>query len=242
MTRYPCPDPKPPTEADLDTPEMVETAAAIERNERHLRMLAELAELGMEMARTIVQNAKENSEPAADDAVARKPPVDPAKAFSIIALAVRRTIALEAHLTEEVKTRRAGLFTQRARRRADLDQAHRGAVNETIDEILEEAISEDFPDLKCEGAERLLSDLQDLLFDADEFRDYLQRPIGETIAKLCTTLGLDPDFCVQDGETWMVRRAPYSFEARLPPLDGEGQDAKHPGWGTLDEAPRRASP
>ena len=128
MTRFRCPDPKPPTDADIDTPAMIEDAAAIERGERHLRILAELADLGMQLVRAIVRDA--TSEPAASTndetrkdggkAAGEAPKAaDSDRAYATVALAVRRTLALEAHLTKEVKTRGAGLQTQRAKRRGE---------------------------------------------------------------------------------------------------------------------------
>ncbi len=77
-------------------------------------------------------------------------------------------------------------------------------------------------------------------------RGYLDRPVGETVAKLCATLGLDPEACERGGETWRIRRPPLDFELRveekarkygrppsLPPLHGEGQTPQASGWGTL---------
>jgi len=46
-------------------------------------------------------------------------------------------------------------------------------------------------------------------------RGYLDRPIGETVVRLCAAMGLDPEACQPDGETWRVRRAPLDFELRL---------------------------
>ena len=64
-------------------------------------------------------------------------------------------------------------------------------------------------------ADRLLDDAREYLVDADEMRGYLDRPVGETVARLCAALGLDPDACESDGETWRVRRPPLDFELRL---------------------------
>ena len=53
-----------------------------------------------------------------------------------------------------------------------------------------------------------MEDAEEYLGDADEMRGYLDRPIGETVARLCAALGLDPEACESDGETWRVRRPP----------------------------------
>ena len=123
MTYRLCPDESWLAFAMIDTPEMVETEAVVECGERHLKLLAELADLGMELARKIVQNAAIPIEATSGDGDARKPPADPAKAFSTIAQAVRRTVALEARLAEEVKTLRGGLLAKRTERSANLMRA-----------------------------------------------------------------------------------------------------------------------
>ena len=46
-------------------------------------------------------------------------------------------------------------------------------------------------------------------------RGYLDRPVGETVARLCAALGLDPEACEPDGDAWRVRRPPLNFELRL---------------------------
>ena len=89
-----------------------------------------------------------------------------------------------------------------------------------------------------------MEDAEEYLGDADEMRGWLDRPVGETVAKLCAALGLDPDACAFDGETWKVRRPITQFEQlieeraeKFPPSpSGEGQDAKRPGWGSPDAA------
>ncbi len=54
------------------------------------------------------------------------------------------------------------------------------------------------------------------LDDDDEFAGYLERPVGETVAKLCAVVGLDPGACFLEDGAWRVRQAP------LPPPCGEG--------------------
>ncbi|MEO9213079.1 MAG: hypothetical protein ABI242_08045, partial [Caulobacteraceae bacterium] len=115
-------------------------------------------------------------------------------------------------LGKEVKTRRTDLATQRAARRVKLDIAHRQEVEEAIEFTFLGAFREDFPDFKEGEIENLFVDLQEILWDGDEFKGYLDRPVGETVAKLCAAMGLDPALCRLDGETWKARREPYAFE------------------------------
>jgi hypothetical protein len=229
MTYRLCPDESWLAFATIDTPEMVETEAVVERGERHLKLLAELADLGMELARKIVRNADTLPGVPPEEHDTRKPPADPAKAFSTIAQAVRRTVALEAKLAEDVKTLRGGLLAARAERGANLMRAQSehtaGAVRDALAEVLEET----FSDLDCDEARGLLRDADELLRDRDEFNDFLDRPPGETIARLCATLGLDPEFCVQDGDTWMLRRPPYTFQTRQEEKRGSSAETAAAG-------------
>ena len=162
-----------------------------------------------------------------------------------MAQTVRRTLALEAKLAEGVKARREKLITDGAERRATRAVAHKDNVDEAIMEGLHDAYAADCSEDEYQTlAERLLDDAREYLGDADEMRGYLDRPVGETVAKLCAAMGLDPEACEPDGETWRIRRPPLDFELRIEerarkygasssslPRSGEGQDAKHPGWG-----------
>ena len=199
-------DPEPLAEADLDTPDMVETAAVLTLCEQHLRMLTRMAELGMEMLEVISQNANK----APDDVKAA------ADAFTKISQAVRRTIALHDKLARDVKSDRGSLQARRARRREDAAEAYRKAKDETIIGGVADALAVSFPDAADDDAdiERLLRDVEESLSDPDELGGYLDRPVGETVAKLCADLGLDPDICLFDGDVWKVRRIISEFEER----------------------------
>ena len=73
---------------------------AAARTERHLHMLAELAEIGMDLAREVRRQALDTSEDAPSAA-------DLALTFSRIARAVRQTVALESRLAEPPQPRHA---------------------------------------------------------------------------------------------------------------------------------------
>ena len=121
MTHRPRPNPTALREADLDTPEMLQTALAIERDEQHLRMLARLAEIGMDLARVLAKQAGARIEAAAAaGGCGLGPGEDSIDAFARIAQSVRHTVALQARLADQVKTRRAGLLAERSHRRASL--------------------------------------------------------------------------------------------------------------------------
>ena len=65
-----------------------------------------------------------------------------------------------------------------------------------------------------------MSNAEQFRSEFDEFRDYLNQPVGETVARLCATLRLDPTSCVDDGGTWMVRSPPHEHEAPRNPITG----------------------
>jgi len=209
-------DPTPPADADTDTAAMAETVRDLERGERHLRMLAELSEIAMTLAMSLgeLAQARIEREKKAEEAPAQSE--DAAAAFDKMAQTVRRTLALEARLAAGVKVRREGLITERAQRRTTRQEAYETAVGDAIIEGLHDAYAATCPDTEYNDlADRLLDDAREYLDDADEMRGYLDRPIGETVVRLCAAMGLDPDACESDGETWRVRRPPLDFELRL---------------------------
>jgi hypothetical protein len=227
------PDPRPLAEADLDTPDMVEAVALVTLNEQHLRMLARMAEVGMEMIEAIAQNAK------TDPATASAAP----DAFCKISQAVRRTIALHDKLARDVKSDRDGLRAARDRRRAHAAETYREAKDEAIVGGLGDALHASSPDTDAADFEPLLFDAEESLGDPDELRGYLHRPVGETVATLCAALGLDPDICRFDGKDWTVRRPPSEFEARREAFRRKGAErAVDPMSALPDQTAARAPP
>ena len=194
-----CPDrmeePAPPAE----TPAMAEAAASVERGERQRAMLARLAELGMALAERIVEQT--TGEGAAEAGAA----------FAKVAQAVRRTLALETHLAEGLGGKRADLATQRAERRAKARSDHACDKTAAVIEAVSDAARERHGD--TEAAERLIEEAEDLLDLGDEYREYLQRPVGETIVRLCATLALDPEWVIRSGAGWLVKTPPIGSGA-----------------------------
>ena len=242
MTYHRIPDPRPAPEADIDTPEMAETAAAVESGDEDLRMLARLARIGMDLAEAQGDYAKARLAAATGETAALKTGEDPTGPFNKIAQTVRRIVALKTRNAGDLERRRAGLVAERASRRARRGEDHKRAVVEAIDDALTDAFTQMYGDGEAETDEgdalcrEMLIDKEDLLSDLGEFKDYLDRPIGETVAKLCVELGLPADTCVKQGDAWLVKRPPTPyriFRDNHPPLHGEGQTAKPSGWGTL---------
>ena len=252
MTYHRIPDPRPAPEADIDTPEMAETAAAVESGDEDLRMLARLARIGMELAEAQGDYAKARLAAATGDNAALKTGEDPTGPFNKIAQTVRRIVALKTRNAGDLERRRAGLVAERASRRARRGEDHKRAVVEGIDDALTDAFTQMYGDGETETDEgdalcrEMLIDKEDLLVDFEAFDDYLTRPVGETVARLCEALGLPPDTCVKRDGVWMVRRSMTDFEkiqakkrSSLPPPCGEGQTAKPSGWGSVDDIHQR---
>jgi hypothetical protein len=226
-------DPIAPDDADIDTAATAETARDVERGERRLAMLAELSEIGMRLARSLgeLADARMERENKGEDPPGRSE--DAAAAFDKMSQTVRRTLALEASLAAGVKARRESLITERAERRATRSAAHKTAVDDAIIDGLHDAWAADCPDAEYNDlGERLMDDAREYLEDADEMRGYLDRPAGETVSRLCAAMGLDPEACERDGDTWRVRRPVLNFELRLeerarkfpPPSPEVGRD------------------
>ena len=249
-------NPQPSPEADIDTPEMVETAALVAGGDEDVAMLAELARYGMELAKAQRDYAAARLAAVTAEGGALNPGEDPNAAFGKIAQTVRRTLALKAKLKAELEKRRAGLTTERAQRRAKRAEDHRTAVKDELDSALIDIFHSDLvipefdpsadhskPDAYEIERDEMLEEAEFLLEDLDEHAGWLSRPVGETVAKLCADLGLPPDACFKRGDAWIVRRAPTTYEILLenrgvilpPSAYGKGQDAKRPGWGTVDD-------
>jgi hypothetical protein len=217
MTYHRIRDPRPAPEADLDTPEMAETAAALESGDEDLRMLSRLARIAMELAEAQGDYAKARLATASGDDAALKPGEDPTAPFNKIAQTVRRIIALKARIAADLERRRAGLVAERASRRARRAEDHKRAVVEAIDDALTDAFTEMYGDGEAETDEgdalcrEMLIEREDLLSDLDAFKDYLDRPIGETVSRLCAELGLPANTCVKQGDTWLVKRPPTAY-------------------------------
>ena len=220
MVYRPCPDIPPPSDADVDTAETVEAASAIERGERHLRMLAELAEIAMTLARSLGELALTRIEDAGSGDAKLAPGEDPTAAFSKISQTIRRTIDLEARLSEPLAIRRTGLAAARAARRAALDEAHKTAVDDAIDYALADAFCGVHPEPDGDELDKVQSVAEDFRWEFDEFRDYLDRPVGETVARLCAKLNFDPTSCIDEGGTWMVRCPPQERKTARNPMTG----------------------
>ncbi|HWE98514.1 MAG TPA: hypothetical protein VG248_01850, partial [Caulobacteraceae bacterium] len=142
---------------------------AILRAERRLRLLEELAQIGMNLARALERQALAAADPAdppepagpdAADASAGRAPTpitpagDPSVAFARISRAIRLTLALEARTDEQLRALRAGVAAEVEARRvaagpraaaeaAVRSQRRRDTVERLVFEAAEREIDDD---------------------------------------------------------------------------------------------------
>ena len=146
-----------------------------EDTQHYRQMLYELAEMGMDIARTLHRQATQPAA-AADPAPAEAPQPDPTVAFDRIARAIRRTIALARTLTDPAPPSPAA---QAGQRRLSARKQVIRAVEDTIQRETQGAEAEA---LHTEFRERL---------DAPDLDDDIgHMPIGEVIAMVCRDLGI----------------------------------------------------
>ena len=185
---------------------------SIARAERRLRLLEELSEIGMELARALKPGA------GADEITPAK---DPAAAFAPLSRAIRLTLALEAKTCQELRDLKAGVVRTRkeepvhaARRlptenpEASVDAAPRprlspdqaNARKERVFDLVVDVAMAECGDI--EAIDRIYRDLKARLSGDEAYRDCPQRPLRETVERLCKDLKLAPDWSQWDGEGW----------------------------------------
>ena len=212
-------DPAPPVDADVDTAAMAESAAAAERAAWHVEILGEAAEIYLTLTRSLGELALARVEAAKSENRGLAPDDDVTlAALGKAAQALRRMVALRDKLDQQATARREGLLADRVRRRAERAAAHQSAKTEAVLDGLADAYAADTTDAEYnDHIDDLMADARDYLddADADEFRGWLDRPVGETVARLCAAVNLDPDSCARVGDAWRVRRPPRDFELFL---------------------------
>jgi hypothetical protein len=178
----------------------------IEVAERHLRLLAEVADLAMVAARAssalVVATAQAAAKIVAekdgawaceaDKAYAVRASREAADAFTRITRALRLTLTLETATAERLRDLRAGVAPARANRAKD--RAAQSGVS--LDPVLD-----------------LAHDLRERLTETDRFGPLLRRPLGEAVALICADIGVTPDWNRWNGEGGTLQR-PTAPEVR----------------------------
>jgi hypothetical protein len=149
-----------------------------EKIERQDRILAELSELGLELARDLQARAL-----AADDVAVA---ADLGRAFHSVSRSVRQTLALDAKLERDRQR-------QDREDRIDAVRAHKARADRRKAQVRAAVERCIWNEAEGSEAEHLLSDLDDYL-DADDLTDTFAGgdPIEAHIARLCADLGVTP--------------------------------------------------
>jgi hypothetical protein len=182
--------------------------------ERQLWVLGRLAEVGLNVALAIEQQATAAAEApdAAEPPPASRPPTpkpgrvvqgDIALAYARASRAVRLTVALQARLIKDLQALDEAAARLRRGEQAEAERARQAletARKERVERIVERVIRAELSD-EVE-ADRLAEAAWERL-DADEiYGDLLAQPVGEIIARLCRDLGLAPDWIQLAEEAW----------------------------------------
>jgi hypothetical protein len=182
--------------------------------EWHLRMLKELAEIGMKLARAVEQQAVPEEAPEPEKAPEPDQAPEPERArapgrigagdlalvFSRIARAVRQTLALHAKIYGDRRAREEGKAAEQAQRAATIQRARKERQKNKVKRIIEEAIDAEPRDPS--DYENLLADLDDALEDLDA--DFGDRPFGENVTRICRDLGITPNWTEWAMEVWGI--------------------------------------
>lgn len=186
-----------------------------ERAQRHARFLRELAEIGMELARDLRDQARAPAEPAADDdkTPPRRPsPDEITTAFARISRAVRLTLMLETRFAEDRAARvREDPAVRAERQRAALEAklaaefAALPLVERRRDVLL--SIVPCMIETACERephrfGDELYERCDTLINEELEDREVLDRPIPELMVRICRDLGIAPDWRQWDPQNW----------------------------------------
>jgi hypothetical protein len=216
----------PPASSSASAPPADESgrlAAAVARAERRLRVLEEVSQIGLRLMRGLEDPPVEAK---AKDAPADAPRPDPAAAFAKLSRAVRLTVALEGQVEEDLRAALAGEVKADEKRReardrpavdadepGDEDERARRGARERLEEQVELAIGRECETEK-EFAERSAAMIERLEWD-DAYDDVRGRPFREVVERLCTEIGLDPDWSTWTDDGWPTPPTGVP-EARLP--------------------------
>jgi hypothetical protein len=197
----------------------VEAAAA--RTERQMRMLQELAEIGMDLARAVrTQTLAPTPEAGAKPGLG-----NPDLVFARLARAVAQTLALQAKLEADCRKLMETSAAERAAERAEAERRavnaqnkHRAWQKERVERVVEQTVRTKVQETRIPD---YLRTMRMRFNDFDDYADSGKRSVGEIIARICRDLGLTPDWPRWAGEMWAVEEArtnaPGSPYAKPPP-------------------------
>ncbi len=189
----------PPAEDSPAVDEAELLAASVARVEHRRRLLDELAEMAMKMARRVTEEAAKATDAAASTYAAD----DLAK----LSRAVRLTLDLAGRLEETLARLRAGEISVRAARQQEHEDRVSRARNQrdtaVRDKVAEQVRMVIFSESESETESRdLLDALAERLNDDVAYVDVEDEPLREVVERLCGDLGLKPDWSRWTNEGW----------------------------------------
>ena len=214
---------------------------AARRRAARLRATEALTRIGLKLAAALERelDALAEAPAAADSADAPRPVQDIARAFAQVSRAVSLAVALEDRLDQDPETRRLEAEARAARLRCEAARAE-AARAETVAprrrreiEAAVEQVIDAQPDLKPNRRIDLKFSLHHRLdrelLDLDRFLD---RPMGETVARICRGFGLKPDWTRWDA-AWAVEAEaaasdPFPVRERTGPVPKKREDGATP--------------
>jgi len=206
--------------------------------ERQLRLLGELAELGLNIARAVERQACEATSQATG--AAQVVTGDVWLAYARVARAVRLTVALQSALMRDLQA--LDEVTERHLKggRSNAAQRRKARVRRILDRVIEAEVAD-----AAEG-ERLAGEARERLEHDDIYGDVLSKPVGEIVALVCRDLGLSPDWSRLAQEAWAQEEiaggqagSPF-LPRRCGWLDPPEAEAAAAGWRLTE--PQAASP
>jgi hypothetical protein len=183
----------------LDTAE--ETVdPAITRAERRLRILEELTEIGMALARALRHRMPVcEMDPALTH--------DPAESFARISRAIRLTLTLEAKTEQELADLKAGIVRQREEKRVQAVERARVAAEEASEarqsrarELVGAVVESECGDY--EEWSVVMTALDERTDEDEVYKNCGEWPLRELVERLCKDLDLHPDWSHWTGDGW----------------------------------------
>ena len=224
-TTAPAPRPDPiPADALAAVDEAGLLAAAVARVEHRLRLLDELAEMAMTLARGVTKRAVAADEADATTQASAKDAALSCAAddFGKLSRALRLTLDLTDRLEETLRRLRAGEAAARvARRQDDEARASRAGMARAVaarDKVSEQVAMVILSESESEGeCGDLLDALAERLTDDAAYADVEDQPLREVVERLCGDLGLAPDWSRWTRDGWpespgevFAKRQPWS--------------------------------
>jgi len=184
---------------------------AVLRAERRLRLLEELAEIGMELARAL----KPGAAPAATDDKAKGR--DPADAFGPLSRAIRLTLALEAKTDQELRDLKAGIVKEREAegmrretKQKPASDSRRFTPTKEFIQTLRQRVFEVI-DAEAESEEvfvQLCEALDERLEDEATYANWEYVPLQDAVWILCKALGVNTNWRPWINGSWIHDRPP----------------------------------